>query len=567
MSGNTHTLRKWQSEFLRRFAASSDDFTLIACPAAGKTQAAFVAGRHQIDEAGCDRVLFIVPSDSLRSSVMQGAGEWGFKLKRNDHRNQLLIPRSYDGIVTTYHSIAANPIMYAEWIAKHKVFVVMDEVHHAGDKNEWGAAILTALGGASRRLLMSGTPWRKSGDAIPFATYDVTGNIDLRNGYQFSFRDAWKLDEKERAVRYVEFTWMDTNVNFVTSRGIDVSQTLSECEDDLVGQALTNAYIPSGDMVRAAVRDAHQHLQSIRTMERPDAAGLLLAPSVEYAKRYVDIVASVSGVRPAIVVSDDDGVDSSAEIARFRDGSDPWIIAVRQISEGVDIPRLIVEVFASDVKTPLFFHQAVGRIMRRRGEKVNDKWVWLDEPRHARVYVPKVGPFLTHAAEMEDMLASALKEKDEDAGRKPGDREDWDGSTLRIDFGNDGAYVAGMSFASGETVNAEELRAAEEMLGAARFMASDLLKRGVKFPTQRQSQASPGCEVVTEAYDPRKLERLKSQVLEYAKRVARSNVTEYVEFPLAIKRVNNEILRRFGDRAAFDEDTCLAAIDWLQGQM
>ncbi len=184
--------------------------------------------------------------------------------------------------------------------------------------------------------------------------------------------------------------------------------------------------------------------------------------------------------------------------------------------------------------------------------------MWVDEPSNARVYVPKVGPFLTHAAEMEDMLASALEDKDDERERAPGVSEDWDGSTLRLDLGNDGAYVAGMSFASGETVNAEELRAAEEMLGAARFMASDLLKRGVKFPT-RTPPPDAARQVVTETYDPQTLERLREQVETYARRYAYSN-------DLTPREVNLSLYKQFGQRSTFDEETCREAIEWLRGQ-
>jgi superfamily II DNA or RNA helicase len=550
MTTNVHTLRDWQAKFLHRFADQQGDFTLVACPAAGKTSAAFAAARHQIDSGQCDRLIVVVPSDSLRSSVVDAGGEWGFKLKRNDHRNQLLIPRGYDGIVTTYASIAAQPNMYADWVRRHRVFAVMDEVHHAGDRNEWGAALTTALNGASRRLLMSGTPWRKSGDAIPFASYDVDGR--LRFDYQFTFRDAWQEDETSRAVRYVEFTWMDANVHFVTSRGVEVNQLLSECDDDLLGQALTNVYMPNGEWVAATIREANRHLDSVRLTERPDAAGLILAPSVEYAHRYADLVAIETGRRPVVVVSDDDSVDSGAAIARFRDGCDPWIIAVRQISEGVDIPRLIVEVFASDIKTPLFFHQAVGRILRRR----RDGDGWVPEPRYARVYLPPASPFQVHAGEMEDMLSSALKEKEGTDGPSPRDDGGDVQSSLRLDFGNDAAYVAGMSFATGGSIDPDELAAAQEMLGSARFMASELLKKGVKFPTRPTLHTRPATEFVTERYDPRELDRLKEQVETYARRWA---IREGMDF----KDANGQLYKLFGKRGSYDVETCRRVIAWL----
>jgi hypothetical protein len=66
------------------------------------------------------------------------------------------------------------------------------------------------------------------------------------------------------------------------------------------------------------------------------------------------------------------------------------MVAVRMVSEGVDIPRLAVGVFATSVSTALFFAQAVGRFVRarRRGET-------------ASVFLPSVPVLLGYAAELE----------------------------------------------------------------------------------------------------------------------------------------------------------------------
>jgi superfamily II DNA or RNA helicase len=60
------------------------------------------------------------------------------------------------------------------------------------------------------------------------------------------------------------------------------------------------------------------------------------------------------------------------------------------VSEGVDVPRLSVGVYATSTSTPLFFAQAVGRFVRarRRGET-------------ASIFVPSVPVLLGLAAELE----------------------------------------------------------------------------------------------------------------------------------------------------------------------
>jgi superfamily II DNA/RNA helicase len=74
------------------------------------------------------------------------------------------------------------------------------------------------------------------------------------------------------------------------------------------------------------------------------------------------------------------------------------------VSEGVDIPRLAVGVYATSASTPLYFAQAIGRFVRARrtGET-------------ATVFLPSVPHLLGLASEMEaqrDHILGAPKEKD-----------------------------------------------------------------------------------------------------------------------------------------------------------
>ena len=60
-----------------------------------------------------------------------------------------------------------------------------------------------------------------------------------------------------------------------------------------------------------------------------------------------------------------DDPDASARIARFSAGAEPWLVSVLMVSEGVDIPRLRVGVYATPARTELFFRQVIGRFIRR----------------------------------------------------------------------------------------------------------------------------------------------------------------------------------------------------------
>jgi len=88
------------------------------------------------------------------------------------------------------------------------------------------------------------------------------------------------------------------------------------------------------------------------------------------------------GQHANVVLSDDPA--ASARIAAFATGTDAWLVAVRMVSEGVDIPRLRVGVYATTTTTDLFFRQAVGRFVRWT-PGVKDQKAFLFIPDDARL--------------------------------------------------------------------------------------------------------------------------------------------------------------------------------------
>ena len=88
------------------------------------------------------------------------------------------------------------------------------------------------------------------------------------------------------------------------------------------------------------------------------------------------------------MLSDEAG--ASDRIDEFQESDRRWMVAVRMVSEGVDVPRLSVGVYATSASTPLFFAQAIGRFVRSRmpGES-------------ASVFLPSVPVLLRLAEEME----------------------------------------------------------------------------------------------------------------------------------------------------------------------
>ena len=259
------------------------------------------------------------------------------------------------GIVVTYQQAAMQPLALRALAGD--AFVILDELHHAGDDRAWGAGIRDAFAQAPRRLALSGTPFRSDTAAIPFVTYDEFGQAhpDYEYGYGQALGDG-------SVVRPVYFPRIDGHMEWVGPDGTRVAAGFDDPLDAArSAQRLRTALSLGGEWLPAVLDQAHAQLTAIRTAQ-PHAGGLIIAMDHEHARGIVELMRRRHGVTPTLVLSDDAG--ASARIDHFAEGSMPWIVAVRMVSEGVDIPRLRVGVFATNTATELFFRQATGRLVR-----------------------------------------------------------------------------------------------------------------------------------------------------------------------------------------------------------
>ena len=88
----------------------------------------------------------------------------------------------------------------------------------------------------------------------------------------------------------------------------------------------------------------------------------MVATDQDHAHGIARLLRQRLGTRVVVATSDDPA--ASEKILDFTSSTDPWLVAVRMVSEGVDIPRLRVGVFATTTTTELFFRQVVGRFVR-----------------------------------------------------------------------------------------------------------------------------------------------------------------------------------------------------------
>jgi superfamily II DNA or RNA helicase len=152
-------------------------------------------------------------------------------------------------------------------------------------------------------------------------------------------------------------------------------------------RAWKTALNPAGDWMPAVIAAADTRLRGLR-QHVPDAGGMIIASDQTAARAYAKLLEKITGETPTVVLSDDNG--ASDRIAAFGEDTSRWLVAVRMVSEGVDVPRLAVGVYATSASTPLFFAQAIGRFVRSRrpGET-------------ACIFLPSVPNLLLLASEME----------------------------------------------------------------------------------------------------------------------------------------------------------------------
>ena len=402
-------LRRWQAEALAKFESrQSPNFLAVATPGAGKTTFALMAARRTLIARRASRIIVVVPTAHLKNQWADAAEGFGLRLEPQWHSREKL-PRDMHGVVITYQQAAAAPDAIAR--IGHRAISILDEVHHAAESRSWGDAIQYGLSGATRRLSISGTPFRSDDSPIPFINY-VGG--EAQPDYEYGYGEA--LDDHE-VVRPVFFPRVNGVMEWRSADGENYTASFDDPlgEGSLASQRLRTALSLNGQWLPDVLQRAHTRLEKLRT-EDGDAAGLVIAMTQDHARGIVRILKEKCGVNAIIATSDDP--DSTKRIGDFRDATDPWLVAVRMVSEGVDIPRLRVGVYATTTLTDLFFRQAVGRLVRwvqGKGGRQSAHMFIPDDPR-IREYAMDIKRARRHKlgdAEDADQLPEESEESEE----------------------------------------------------------------------------------------------------------------------------------------------------------
>src|SRR5579859_7048488 len=381
------SLRSWQKQaFDEYFRQPRRDFLLVATPGAGKTAYALTVAAELLARREVASVTVVTPTEHLKHQWARSAQRFGIPLDPAYRNSQGRASADFTGVAVTYAQVAAHPALHRQRTENRRTLVIFDEIHHAGDALSWGDAIREAFGPARRRLALTGTPFRSDANPIPFVTYvpEADGSKRSASDYVYGYGPALA----DGVVRPVIFLAYSGEMHWRTRAGDEITATLgTPMTKDQIAQAWRTALDPNGEWIQRVLEAADKRLTEVRRA-MPDAGGLVIAGDHETARAYAGHLRRISGARPVVVLSDDP--TASKKISKFASSTDRWMVAVRMVSEGVDVPRLAVGVYATSVSTALFFAQAVGRFVRarQRGET-------------ASVFVPSVPVLLGFAAELE----------------------------------------------------------------------------------------------------------------------------------------------------------------------
>ena len=351
----TAKLREWQARAVSRVLTHAHpDFLTTATPAAGKTRFALRIAHQYLADRVASRVLVICPTNHLRTQWATAAGLVGIQLDPVLTNEQAVEARDYHGAVVTYQQVCLAPAVFQRACRSRPTLLIFDELHHAGEGKDWGNALRDAFDEAIRESVCR---------PILFPSYE--GEL------------AWLSEGREHRATF------EDGLSFELQRERLKTALL---QDSWLGPVIT---------------DAHAELRRLRKREQPDAGGLIVAMNQDHARQVAALVGCITGSRAHVAVSDDPS--ASKTISTFaQHKTQQWLVAVNMVSEGVDIPRLRVGVYATNVLTEMYFRQVVGRFVRMQEG--------LPKPQRAWLYLPKDATLVHYAKRIKAERDHVLEE-------------------------------------------------------------------------------------------------------------------------------------------------------------
>jgi superfamily II DNA or RNA helicase len=341
----------------------------------GKTY--FACGVSEIAmafERGLEQIIVVTINRRCQRQWFKKFMQLGIMLKLVSGNGGLKngLPPDVKGYITTYASIGTFPDLHAAYCGSKKTLVIFDEVHHLNeDENtKWGKQAKIAFESAEFRLCLSGTFFSSNGAKIPFARMEPRDGANDIFEYNPHVSYSYGESVADAICRRVIFKPFDGPIQY--KREDDAEFRESTFADQIdpkdIGLRLWSACQTKGEdgqpnmMLEEMLFRAHRQLMDLRAAGHERAGGLIVCSEKIQARLVRDLIQRISGHKAVLVLDDEPGSDKA--IDSFAHGFMPWMVAIRMVTEGVDIPRLRVGVYLSNVVQKLTFIQFLGRVVR-----------------------------------------------------------------------------------------------------------------------------------------------------------------------------------------------------------
>lgn len=399
----------WQEDFGEKFAAAvangRQSYLLEACVGAGKSFASLKAA-DRLRELGYRKFIVISPSDNKRTEWYEDF-QFPFEKYKSHITPISLDPAwngmsrwssNYSGVSITYQQLA-NPVTTAvlSRFVDDYTLVIADEPHHQSEKNTWGVNFMNSFHNAGSILLLSGTPFRGDNTKIPFIKYteEEPGIYVSKPDYSYSY----SMGIRNETVCPTAFQLVSGTVEF-TSGKLETSYDLTEKQ---ISKILDGLY-SSGSFVKDLLTESVCVLRRERKKVNHENDAMLVVVRSKYDVKRVEKILKELGVSYVSVVSDDP--ESSTTITNFKKSQTEAIIAIKMVSEGVNIPRIRVISYLSNIRTQMFLTQVMGRGVRvPRIENA--------VPDYCFMIMPDIAPFRQFVENVESETKHAIIELEE----------------------------------------------------------------------------------------------------------------------------------------------------------
>jgi len=447
--------REWQSQALNNFIGKCMEkdkpfFLLEATPGAGKTHYSAMCAKYLIEQQQANFVIAVVPNLAIKESFTNAFHQHKIELHSEFDSKNGYVPKSFSGIILTYQSLHKFTEHFITW-TKHnntKLFFIFDEIHHTCVDNDglmnsvgntWGETISICSQTASAILGMTGTPFRSDGNQIPFVEYDSNGKCIADYVYNYSRGVA------DNVCREIKFAYADGDVEY-TCNGEYNKDIISECNCDNKSIVKSIIFNKNSKWLKSILLKANEQLEKDRLLDGRSAGLIICLPAKQGDEdkpinEIAELIENILDEKPIKITSNDDYETTKAILKSFKnDVNKKWIISVRKITEGVDIPRLKVCVLASEPTTELLFRQIIGRVVR----------VEKPEPLEtATVFMPKFDNLVSMANQVMEEAAIGLQDNKQPIFEPGDDTNEPDGHWDKFDNDVNNFTVIDTSYKNG----------------------------------------------------------------------------------------------------------------------